>query len=606
MSTTLALALQLTAINGVSGVMRKVRDDVIKLGDAGKDVKRQFDLAEKSITRGLKAIAGASFIKSHMQPGIKAAADLQEAMLSVEGNIGKATMKAADLAAQLKAVRDTAVDVSKAAPFSAKEVVEIQNALLKAGVDPAAVTGKRGAAWAASGLATLSGSDPANVGDMLARIGSQYNFKSNDYGGAADTLMRAEAASPGKLEEIMYSLKQFGATAKLLNVSFKDSATMAAAMAPLGLESGTAINRFILDSSGLTKHQRESMLKLGLAKMHDGKFENLLYQGGKYIGLDSQISMMRKQFAGVGSDQTKVKLAHDIWGQEGMRAALMAGTGDDLFGNMKKEMEEALGIEERMEIRMRGFNMASKAAGGTVQSTLATAFDPLLDKLTKGVNLINDLAASIGKLMADHPGATSAVAGTAAAGLAALTGYGMFSMAKGGLQGVGVLRGMLGMDGGKAAKALQAAGGQHVFVTNWPAGMLGPGESLKQKLANRGMDAAGGAAAAGAVAKGMGLRAIAMNAGAAVAPLGVMYGVSEWAGDTSHDQERVGGLQGAGGALSRFLSAFGFNKDRDIEERRRKNREELDGSKQTINIQIDGRTVASVVNDYNARQATRN
>lgn len=581
--------------------MRKVRDDVLKLGDAGKEVKRQFDLAEKSITRGLKALAATSYIKSHMQPGIQAAADMQEAMLSVEGNISKATMSAAELGRQLKSVRDTAVDVSKAAPFSAKEVVEIQNALLKAGVDPAAVTDKRGAAWAAAGLATLSGSDPANVGDMLARIGSQYNFKSSDYGGAADTLMRAEAASPGKLEEIMYSLKQFGATAKMLGVSFKDSATMAAAMAPLGLESGTAINRFILDSSGLTKHQREAMLKMGLARMHDGKFENLLYKDGKYIGLDSQVSMMREKFAGIKDDQVRVKLAHDIWGQEGMRAALMAGTGDDLFGNMKKEMEEALGIEQRMEIRMRGFNMASKAAAGTIQSTLATAFDPMLSKLTQGANLVNDLADAAGKWMGANPGATAAISGTAAAGLAALGGYGVFQLLKGGFHGSKVLKGLVGAGGGIAAgKAVQAATGvTPVYVTNWPAGGLGGGAG--SVLAD-----AAGAAGGSALAKRFGLKALAMRGGLAVAPLAAMYGVSEWAADTSHDQQRVGGLQGVGGALSRFLSIFGFDKEKEIEERRRKNREELDTSNQTINIQIDGRTVASVVNDYNARQAKRN
>jgi TP901 family phage tail tape measure protein len=597
MGTTLSLALQLTAINGISSVMRTVRNDVLKLGEAGKDLGKQFDLAERSISRGLKALSAASYLKTHMQPGVKAAADMQEAMLAVEGNISKSTMAAADLASQLKEVRNTAVQVSKVAPFSAKEVVEIQNSLLKAGVDPAAITGKRGAAWAASGLATLSGTDPGNVGDLLARIGTQYNFKGQDYAPAADTLMRAEAASPGKLEEVMYSLKQFGATAKLLGVSFKDSATMAAAMAPLGLESGTAINRFILDSSGLTKHQRESMLKLGLARMHDGKFENRLYENGKYVGLDKQVSLMRQQFGGMKDDQVKVKLAHDIWGQEGMRAALMTGTGDDLFGNMKREMEQALSIEQRMEIRMRGFNMATKAADGTIQSMLATAFDPLLDKLTAAKNLMNDLADASIKIMQDNPKTTAGVAGGAALGLAALSGYGVVQLLKGGFAGSKVIKGLLGAGAGIAqGKAIEAATGvTPVFVTNMPGGGL-PGAAGS-------LATAGGAGAAA----GLGLRGLFMAGGMAVAPLLAMAGVSEWAGDTSHDEERVGGLKSSlGDPLSKFMNMFGFDKNRDIEERRRKNREELDGGNQTINIQIDGRTVASVVNDYNARQAKRN
>jgi hypothetical protein len=413
--------------------------------------------------------------------------------------------------------------------------------------------------------------------------------------------MRGEAASPGKLEEVMYSLKQFGATAKLLGVSFKDSVTMAAAMAPLGLESGTAINRFILDSSGLTKHQRESMLKLGLARMHDGKFENRLYENGKYVGLDKQVSLMRQQFGGIKDDQVKVKLAHDIWGQEGMRAALMTGTGEDLFGNMKREMDQALGIEQRMEIRMRGFNMAAKAADGTIQSMLATAFDPLLDKLTAAKNLMNDLADASIKIMQDNPKMTAGVAGGAALGLAALSGYGVAQLLKGGFAGSKVIKGLLGAGAGIAqGKAIEAATGvTPVFVTNMPGGgIVG---------AAGGLATAGGAGAGAALGRFASVRALAGAAGLATLPLATMYGVSEWAGDTSHDQSRVSGLQSAvGNPLARFMAMIGLDKNHDIEERRRKNREELDGGNQTINIQIDGRTVASVVNDYNARQAKRN
>lgn len=63
----------------------------------------------------------------------------------------------------------------------------------------------------------------------------------------------------------------------------------------------------------------------------------------------------------------------------------------------------------------------------------------------------------------------------------------------------------------------------------------------------------------------------------AAAPFAVMWGVKEWAKDTSHDKERVEGLQGFGNGISGFLGNFGFNKDADIAARLAANRAGLGG-----------------------------
>lgn len=107
-----------------------------------------------------------------------------------------------------------------------------------------------------------------------------------------------------------------------------------------------------------------------------------------------------------------------------------------------------------------------------------------------------------------------------------------------------------------------------------------------------------------------GIGAAARVSGSAVAPLAVMWGISEWAEDQSHDQERVESRRGFGGSVSKWMSYLGYNKDADIETRREKNREGLDTSgelsrPQVIQLQVDGRTLAEVVNGVNARQASR-
>ena len=294
MSTTLALLLQITASNGAAGVLNALKNSLVDVNRLSKEANQHFKEMSQHLARAGTGFAASMYLKGKLEPGVAAAANLEEALLNVKGNIAQIGDKADDLATKLQRVRDTGREVSKVMLFSATQVVEIEGALLKSGVDLDAVTGPKGkssqgAAYAAAGLASVSGVDPAQVGDMLARIGKQQGFKQEDYRSAADLLMKCEAASPGTLQELLYSLKQSGFSAAALGVSFKDQVTMASALAPLGLESGTAINRYILDSAGLTKHQREAMVQLGIGSLApDGKFRNNLFKDGKYIGLEAE------------------------------------------------------------------------------------------------------------------------------------------------------------------------------------------------------------------------------------------------------------------------------------------------------------------------------
>lgn len=190
-------------------------------------------------------------------------------------------------------------------------------------------------------------------------------------------------------------------------------------------------------------------------------------------------------------------------------------------------------------------------------------------------------------------------AATAVGAVGAAAAYGLWNMIKGGKSGLLAMKGLAqGLATGKAVEA--ATGVTPVFITNWPAIGAVPGVPGEGGVSDWAKP--GGAAAAARV----GLGTWAMRAGMAAAPLAAMYGVTEWAGDTTHDQARVGSLQGIQGALSRFLSVFGFDKEKEIEALRAKSREGLEDKPQTINVQIDGRTIATAVNDYNSRQAKRN
>lgn len=611
MSSTLALALQITATNGAAGVLNGLKKSLSDMGRLSKENAVHFDAMTRSLQKAGNAFAASIYINSKLKPGVQAAADLEEAMNRVKGNIAQVGDKADDLAAKLQKVRDTGREVSKVMPYSAKDVVDIQGSLLKAGVDLEAVTGARGAAYSAAGLASVSGMSPADVGDALARVGKQYDFKPEDYKTAADMLMKGEAASPGSLQELMYSLRQSGATAKLLGVSFKDSVTMSAAMAPLGLESGTAINRYILDSAGLTPMQRKAMAKLGLGKFNEnGKFENHLYKNGKYIGLDAENKLVREKFAGIKDDNAKAKLAHDIWGQEGMRAALMVGAGKDIFGDMQKQMDLSLGLEERMTIAMEGFNMASKAAAGTVQTMLATAFSPALAHATTLANKVNDIADSSAQWMGQHKTANSLIANGALAVGAGVAGYGLFNLIKGLGSGAKVLKGLMGggaslMGGIAQGKAVQAATGvQPVFVTNFAQMQGGSAGTAVSDLAATAAAAAAGPGLLGkikdlgkvallfgstnmsTILRGGGL-ALGTAAGGLAAAGGAGYAAGTFGYNNWMSDETKGTL---GGTIAQILASFGNEE-----------------AKQAINLtlHIDGQQIATSVETRQKKDARR-
>lgn len=125
--------------------------------------------------------------------------------------------------------------------------------------------------------------------------------------------------------------------------------------------------------------------------------------------------------------------------------------------------------------------------------------------------------------------------------------------------------------GGTAAgvaegKALEAAAGvTPVFVVNWPGTSLAGG--IPGGVATTAGGAAGGA---GVVRAGM-LGAVGVGA----APLALMAGAVQMAGDTSKDNARAGALLGVSDAIKRALGVVGFNKDAEIAAIRARNRADL-------------------------------
>ncbi len=471
MSDTMKLALQITAVDMLSGVVGRAKNSILNLGKAGRRVQKDFEIMERSVTRGLKAIAVSSYALNKMKPGVSAAADLQEAMLGVKMNLAGSAKSAKELTSMLSEVKGTAITVSADAPFSAEDVVKIQNALLKAGMDLKDVAGKSGAAFAATALASLSGEMPELVGTSLARIGSQFKLKGSEYSELSDWLVRVDDAAVTSLPELIAGLRMSGSAAAALGIPVADTVTAVGALANLGDRAGSSFGGFLSGIAGKTPAARKEMKQLNLS----------FFDKGKFVGMEEAIIRLKDKIGSINDDQEKSKILARLFGEEGSRAAnefLNAAKG---FSEIEKSAKDSLSMAEKMSIWGEGLNAALAKIGGTSKSTLATLFDPLLSPLKEFLDLMNQAVGKVGELAEKHKGITAVGAYGMGAATLGLGGYGVFNLLKGGaagarvLKGVGGMKGLLGGFGGTAAgiakgKALEAATGvQPVFVTNWPA-----------------------------------------------------------------------------------------------------------------------------------------
>jgi len=560
MSNVMNLALQFTAVDIASGIVNRIKNSVLSLGSSAGNVKKDFEQMQSSVTKGLKAIAVSSYAMHKALPGVKAAGDLQEAMLGVKMNIASSAKDAKELTSMLSQVKGTAISVSANAPFSAEDVVRIENSLLKAGLDLKDVIGESGAAFAATALASLSGVAPEIVGDSLANIGTVFKFKGEDYKEFSDWLTRVDDAAATSLPKLIYGLQMSGSSAAALGISSKDSVTALGALSPLGDRAGSSFNNFLLAITSKGKELRGMGLKM--------------FEGGKFVGLEKATDSLKKRFGDIKDEEVRLKKLTDIFGEEGGRAANTFINADKGFKDIENSAKGSLSMAQKMSIWSTGMNASLKMLGGTAKSTLASIFDPLLVPLTKVISLLNTATGKLGEFAEKNKAFAASISGGIGAAALGAGAYGLLNILKGGAAGARVFKGLGGVKGllkgfgGSAAgiaqgKAIEAATGvTPVFVTNWPAnfaaetaaGLSGKAGKLKDLFTGRGANkllGAGGlkgmlrvgttallvsAAAAGGYALGTGANYM-LNKGVSGLTGGKNDSIGGWLYDFLHKKE---------------------------------------------------------------------
>jgi len=486
MNSEFKLALQLTMVDMMSDGLKLARRNILSMGDASKQVVKDFDAMERHLTRGLKSLAAAKYLENKLKPGVAAAADMQESMDKVEMNLIRSTENAKGLHDQMKAIKETAIFVGANAPFTAKDVIDIEAQLLKSGINLKEVTGKSGVAWSAASLSALSEMAPSEVGTQLARTGQTFGLKSgNDYKQVADWLEKAESSAGHDLGQLFYGLKMSGASAKSLGISPQQLVTMLTMAAPLGEMAGTSVNRFVDRLAGGHREERKYLKYMGL-DFFDGK--------GKFKGIDHAIDEVRTKFKAISNDKNKLILFEKIFGEEGKRFAQMVADGDRNLKQWESFIASHKGLDEKMGIWAQGYNASWIKLITTVKSTGASIFDPWLAPLTEINDKLNAAVTKVGEFAEKHPKTTDTFNGVFAAVAAGAGGYGVWNLFKAGGYGRKVLSqtglrkllGGLGSTGVGVAEGKllqQSMGVTPVYVVNMPGGTFpGRNDAAPEKM----------------------------------------------------------------------------------------------------------------------------
>lgn len=582
----LAVELVLGGGAAVAAGARRAGQALSDLGKVGKTAGEALTAGFEDLSAIFENLNVAGELRSKLvDPGIRAAADLQEALAELKLDLNTSNAKE-ELEALGRAQRE-AERVAGPTKFSAKDVVGIQGSLLKSGVGLNDVLGQGGAAEAVANLATAEksmGADQAS--DAVVTMKAVFGLAGNQMTSAADALVRASSASTSSASDLAEALSQAPSAGRHLAPE--------EALAALGT----------IGNAGIKGGAGGTVLKNFLEKgaIADKKYGiDIFDKEGNFKGMVEAAGELRKAMGNKSKQEQEIAL-NKAFGSEGAPLALaLLNQGAGSIEEVLAGMGQARGLADRTAIMAGTTSGQMEALGGTVETALATAFEPALDPLAKASGKLNELLTTLTTKMKNSPDLAKALSGGAIGaiglgGLLSATGMGrralnssqMAKFAGFGSEAAGIAKG----------KAVEAATGiQPVYVTNWPESMGGPGAG---GAGGAGAGGAGGPAGGGLAAKALGV----VSAGAVGLQIGTAINESLIKGTKLADI-----YQGYLGTLALATPARFAMSDETLDSARLAQKQALSSLGVNVEVKIDksGNAAATVTTDEGqvARSAGR-
>lgn len=502
MPSGFSLAIVLTAADraAVAGFGR-VRRQIKGMGGDVQKAQRQFDGMMRSFRAGAAMAAAGFALAKSLKPAVQAAGDLQAAMIRLKTESITPGIDTSQLRKDMDDYRALALEIQRETSFDITGVFNIMTELKKGGLDKEVI--KKSAARATAQFATVYADlvSPAEAGTMLTKLAAGFNVK--DFAQLADDLARFAGTAATNVVALADATMQASQAAAQFGVSPRKAMAAVTAMQGRGVKEASA-----------GESLKAFFVKLGAAMGEPAKAAKLAQFGikpfddkGKFKEFGEVIKMFRSALEPM-SQKERIKALVDVFGERmGPRLLSLFTGGAGGYEDILAKREKSAGLQRRMNERLRGFQAAWDAFGGNVQSTLAVAFEPLIEGLTEGTNLLDTFVNKAqAAILASEPLRKGISYGVPVAAGALGVGS-IVAILAGATKGAGLLKTLrasrLGRFAGKGvgvatelaqAKGLQTAGVEFakVWVVNWP-------DQLKGGMLSAGGKAGAAGAATGAV-----------------------------------------------------------------------------------------------------------
>ncbi|WP_338770449.1 phage tail tape measure protein (plasmid) [Bernardetia sp. ABR2-2B] len=404
------------------------KEEAMKLQETFKGLIQTTDRLGKSYTDATNRMAKQSLSKlmdlgqgglNQISDVVGLAGDFEQQMSSIKA-VTQSNSK------EMAAIQKEVMAASGATEFSAMAAANAYEELTKAGLDSSKILG--GGLKSALDFATASGLDIVKAAKLGAGALNAFKQDGMDFKRASDLIVGAANSAGTNVSEMSYAIKQSGAVAGDLGMSFEDLNAGLGLLAQnflTGSDAGTSLKTFLQRLQPDTKKAKAEMEKLGL--IVDGN--NQFFENGKVKNIEGLANALQSAYKGM-SEQDMGASMKTLFGSDAIKAAsVLAKNGGAgiaaVLENMKKFSSSAIAEE-----KLNNFNGAVTIFKSNLENLKITLGTALLAPLKSFVD-IGTIAIQKMKAFAEtSTGQNLMRFGSAFIGIATGAGMAIFAFAK--------------------------------------------------------------------------------------------------------------------------------------------------------------------------------
>ncbi|MDR6883562.1 TP901 family phage tail tape measure protein [Bacillus sp. 3255] len=292
---------------------------------------------------------------------------------------------------QMAQMEELALNMGSKTKYSALQAAQGIEELLKAGLNPAAVSA--GGLEAALNLATAGGLDLAEAAVTMSTALNAFRKDGMTAAEASNILAGTANAAATSVHEIGMGLASAGGVADMVGISFKDLNAAIGLMSSNGLlsgaDAGTSFKTMLMYLQPQTDKAAKLFERLGFAVGNTNKF----FSNGKLKDLAGVAGILQDTLSSM-TEQNRTAVMLELFGTDGIKAATtLYKAGSKGVQDFYRDMGNVTALEVATE-RMNNGKGAIEQFKGALETLQIKVVQPLLPAIKSTFNAMGDYVAN--------------------------------------------------------------------------------------------------------------------------------------------------------------------------------------------------------------------